>query len=224
MKVFTILTIFALCSSCGFIFTNNVGAQHSQILSIINDNDDGEVELSTSIFRPQGEPGNTNYIGEWGGGGTGGFFTWSFFRFKLTESIPAGSLIQSSTKLLLYGFDFWTFNPAQIIRVVAERSCNSSAPSAINHWPGGGVRAATTTVLWQTSTPLVWNIGVTNRSESLAPILQELVNLCGGLNANDYILIWATASFILSTDGEVGTSDYSKGDGNSARIQIDWIK
>jgi hypothetical protein len=179
--------------------------------------DDGEIWPPD--FFPDGEPGSEIFIG---------FDSdpmWGYFRFTLSQAIPAGATIASAT-LTLFGAGTWQWGGNKGLNVRAELASDAPVVSSAAEVPGnpGGRTITTAVVRWPASGGLAWASGADNVSPSLAPILQEVVTAKGGLAQGSHLQLWLRNA--QSSDGAVITPDFKAASyaSHPARLAITFCK
>jgi hypothetical protein len=117
----------------------------SQTLSILANADDGTV-MNGSFFGSGN--GGSIFPGFWTAANQP---TWGFFRFRLTNAIPAGAQITSNTRLRLHGSDPTSTggNTTEFTSVAAELASNPAAPTLASQIPlGPTIYSDTTGAQW----------------------------------------------------------------------------
>lgn len=170
------------------------------VLQVTSNGDDGEVDNGS--FMVNGE-GGTLLMGAWGNNPT-----WSFFRFKLDQALPASAVITGAT-LELWGTDEQQWDLASYaLDVWLEDAADAPWVTKVGDAPSqsGGRPTTTTKVRWPAAGGLYWRVGQYNTSPDLALLLQELVNSYGGLVQDAYVQLWIRGS--QSNEAEVGTHNF----------------
>ncbi len=174
-------------------------------LSLLAAADDGEIWPPD--YFPDGETGNEIYLG------MDEDPMWGYFRFTLTQAIPAGATI-ASANLTLFGVGAWQWGGAtgnKALNVRAELAADAPAVTGAGDVPGNPAnpssRPITTAVVrWPATGGLVWTTGADHASPSLAPILQEVVTSKGGLLQGSHVQLWLRSA--QSSNGAVITPDF----------------
>jgi hypothetical protein len=183
------------------------------VLQLASKDDDGQVE-NDEYFHPDGES-----IGDiWMGSYDSSLVLWGFFRFQLSQALPATANITAATLELWGHYDFsysesgW--NPAtNALEVFAESSADPPVVTSEKDGPftalGRPVTAAS--VRWPASGGLTWAPLQYHTSPNIAPALQEVVKSKGGLASGAHVQLWvrgAQLGYHLVTAAAYGTPSF----------------
>jgi hypothetical protein len=169
------------------------------VLEVAAATDDGEI-LGGGHFV-DGEANYRIFMGFWNG------VEWGYFRFALSQPIPKGATIKKAT-LALFGETQAKWNPAShALEVWAEQSADAATVSSAADAPfiPGGRPVTTKPVRWPASGGLSWKLGSYNTLQTLAPLLQEIVNTHGGLAAASHVQLWLRGG--QTDEADISTSD-----------------
>jgi hypothetical protein len=182
--------------------------------------DDGEIDGTT--WDPDGETQGDICIGTWSGQSV-----WGYFRFGISQAIPAGATIVSATLELwghsAYTYSGWQWNPStHALEVYAEKAATAQPITGVSDAPFApqGRPVTTATVRWPNTGGLAWLPAQYNTSPSLTPVLQELVSSQGGLGAGHHLQLWVRGAQL--TQGEVATTAYGTPGFKPARLTLGW--
>jgi hypothetical protein len=187
------------------------------VLGVAAASDDGEI--GTSGHFVDGEANYRIFMGYWGGGPE-----WGYFRFALSQPIPKGAKIVKAT-LALFGETAVGWDGAShALEVFAEQSADAATVASAADAPmiAGGRPVTSKPVRWPASGGLGWSLGGYNTIQTLAPLVQEVVDAQGGLAAASHIQLWLRGS--QTADADISTSDL-KAPGyvaHPATLSIDW--
>lgn len=197
----------------------------SQTLSILEENDDGEIWMgfnpgSQIVFNGENNSSDV-YAGIWDG-----IPVLTFLRFKLVKAIPAGSTI-TNAQLSLYGNgDFYWNNSTHLI-ITADDSANANQLTSAADRIGGenGRNAVPVTVDWYgaAGANLNWNTSGLNTSSNISTIIQSIVDRNNGIAANSYIQLWlyTDAPATSGSGAEVGIADFGHAN-HATSFTVDW--
>lgn len=189
----------------------------SQSLTITTENDDGEGYGTTDLYFNGESNDSLDYAGSYDS-----LPTFSFFRFTLSKSIPAGASITSAT-LSVYGttsVGTWGSNSDYLV-IQLNDSANASQVSAASQFPNGGGNF-TTTVRWPSSGGLTWAIAGLNTTPNISSLVQTLVNKYGGLSAGSHIQVWIYSPQ-TGVRSEVELAEYGHANFNT-HLNISWVR
>ena len=194
-----------------YLFTSS--AYSNSILQISNNLDDGGISgLSNSTLGDQlaqsGDSGDgVGYMGEW----TPSNQYYNYFRFTLTNALPAGSVI-SNAKLEVNGLTHFNWSSSYALRIFIQDSANAPQVDNANDYPGdaGGTELLGSNVRWPASGGLTWNYPeVNNGSPNLSSLVQALVDKYNGLSAGASIQFWIGIDQTQAGGHSVAYEEYS---------------
>lgn len=190
------------------------------VLVLASKDDDGEIDGTT--WDPDGEAQGDICIGTWDGDSV-----WGYFRFELSQAIPAGASIGNTTLELWghpnYTYAKWQWQPAtHALEVYAEKAATAPPVTQSTEAPflPAGRPVTSAIVRWPSSGGLAWLPAQWHTSPSLAPVLQEVVNSKGSLAAGNHLQLWVRGAQLAQ--GEVATVAYGKPGFKPARLTVNW--
>lgn len=195
-------------------------ACNQMVLVLASKDDDGEIDGTT--WDPDGESQGDICIGTWGGDSV-----WGYFRFELSQAIPAGASITGATLELWghpnYTYVNWDWQPStHALEVYAEKAVTAPPITKGTEAPflPMGRPVTTAIVRWPSSGGLAWLPSQWHTSPSLAPVLQEVLNSKGSLAAGNHLQLWVRGAQLAQ--GEVATVAYGIPGFKPPRLTVSW--
>ncbi|MGE5784009.1 MAG: hypothetical protein ACM3ZE_05435 [Myxococcales bacterium] len=224
---------FALNTSAVGVLVDNIRFAGDEppvemVLPLTEDGDDGQFDPSLSAlptgWSAQGERSNVLYVGaynidDWGGLGNG--YTTGAFRFTLSNDIPAGAHI-TDARLSLYGRDVWEWDSSvDALQIAVELTDDADPISGLTDMPlsASGRPILANTVRWPEAGGLNWQYPGWNESTNVAPLLQELVDTVGGLQAGAHVQLYVFG-VTSNINSEVTLEDSSHSDANHPTLTV----
>lgn len=196
----------------------------SATLSILADQDDGEIDLDSDSFLSQGEdvtpeqevPGI--YMGYWDY--SLGGLTWGYFRFQLPPGLSSGATVRQAHLLLQGAFTINWMPASYALSIQLEQSSDAPVVNAVTSAPSESMgRSVDTPIRWPPSGGLDWQIGQPNQSPDLAAALQDLLDGTA-IAEGAHIQLWLTGDQQART--EVSTYDFGRANGQAAQLFVEW--
>ncbi len=189
--------------SAGCVDAVDPGPAVTQRLRIAEDLDDGEI--TAGVVFADGEEGESLFIGWWTDQAS-----WGYFRFQLTDAIPAGSVVEAA-ELSLHGVmvndSQWDAARHWVV-LGGEDTGDSARVTAVDHVPGEARAATPELVRWPATGTLAWAFDGWNVSPDLSAMVQGLVDRHGGLRAGASIQLWMRAGLDDPSNHEVQVADF----------------
>lgn len=208
--------------------------QQQQTLQVNADVNDGEIDYDFT-WRVGGEvntkgdpPGDyMGYWTDWTNKVVGP--TWSYFRYKLTQAIPATATAVDG-HLHLHGIDTpvssagWE-SKKHALRAHVEDAADADPVTVSTKSPesASGRAIIAPPVRWPAVGGLVWNTNGYNQLTTLGPPLQALILKRGGLAAGAHVQIWIRGDFSQGS-AEVATPDIARPNYKPAKLTISWCE
>ena len=192
-------------------------------LVIVDDLDDGAVYLGADgmmgEWLPSGEMTGLGFCGEYPGNAR--YFAW--LRFAIPEGLPADTQVHAAT-IEMYGHATYFWDETHALRVWVQQTADADAPASVSDHPEdpAGVLLGDASVRWADAddTGLTWVIPGPNASPDLAPLVQQLIDSNGGLEAGAHVQFWIAEDEVDGKGEEVGWYDSINGGETAPRLTL----
>lgn len=191
-------------------------------IEIVDNLDDGAIHVGDFMDIPQwlpsGEAPGLGFTGEFPEGER--YF--AYLRFELPDALPAGTVIENAT-LELFGHATYYWDRQHALRVFVQDSADANQVSGALDYPSPmGTVLRDESVHWGDAddSGLTWQIPGPNAATELAPLVQQLVDAHGGLEAGAHVQLWIAEDVVDGMGEEVGWLDSSAGEETTPRLTL----